>query len=130
MGYVLGVEVTLSSLITALALIAIAATVAGYFIYTYRQSGSQARDRALQNWKELAESEQAKNIILKAENTQLKSEVQDYEQLRNDFAKFVLRTNAREEHYQRCINRLELKLGMEPTDFNDPTHHITESPGR
>jgi cell division protein FtsB len=131
MNHVLGVDITLSNLLTGLAVVAIVALVIAYFVYNFRNSGSQARDKALKNWKDLAESEQAKNAQLVKENERLSAEVRDCAQLRDDFAQHVLRSTAREINYQRCINRLEVMLKLEPTNFDDLTqHHTSQTPDR
>lgn len=124
------VDVTFSNLVPGLAVVAILALIVAYFWVTFRRNSDDAKDKALKDWKDLAEARLAKNKDLEAENKTLKEELKDCAQLRDDFAQHVLRANARELLYQRCINNLEIRLKMEPTNFDDPTQHITQNPDR
>ncbi|HMF56736.1 MAG TPA: hypothetical protein VK619_10370 [Pyrinomonadaceae bacterium] len=135
MNYEPLVEITPGSLVAGLAAVALLALVVAYFWVQFKKGVDDAEKTALNNWKELAASEQAKYAALVAEKAGLQKRYEqlmvaneECEKLRDDFAKHVLRARSREEKYQRCINRLEFELKIEPTDFDDPTMHITSSP--
>ena len=63
------------------------------------------------------------NSELTAANVLLRREVENCERRRNEEAQQVLRLNARLQSYERCINKLEERLGMQPTNFDEPFLH-------
>lgn len=100
---------------SALLIIAVAAAViTSYFKRAFRDQ-----------WRDVAESRLGMIETLKLENAELAGEIAQHVQhlnecreLRDEFAKFNLRLQAREQSYQTCINRLEMRLGIPPTDFD------------
>ena len=105
------------------------------FIWMFRkQGGLQAITTSNANWRQLAESETAKNSRLESENGKLREtitlvqeDLKECEKLRNEIGRHNLRLEAREEKYQACINRLEKLNGLPLTVFDDPTFYTSQS---
>jgi hypothetical protein len=119
-----------STLLTGLGVLTF---LGGAFYFNWRRGTEQAGDRALAKYKSLAEATQTDNDRLTKENGELtatvaaqKAELKSCDDFRNDVARAFLRAEARERKYQTCINNLEVALHMRPTNFDDPTVHITE----
>lgn len=99
----------------------------GIIWYKFRQGKDVAQGEALEDWKQLAESRLAVIKELRQSLSDMNAEVGQHQahlneclQLRDEFAKHNLRLQARELIYQRCINRLESRLNLMPTNFDDP----------
>jgi Tfp pilus assembly protein PilN len=124
------VDVTLASLGTALGVAVAVLGAIAFLLSQWRTSSAKAADTALKNWREMAESEQAKNVELKRRNEEMEAELRECAGLRDDFAKHVVRAAAREKKYQESINDLQRAMGKEQTDWDDPTQHVTQNPDR
>lgn len=112
----------------AFALMVLLAALAGGFWYTFRAQrtkvkGDAAREKAdaAKEWREVADAHAATLELLKAGLEKCKGEHALCEQKINLITMFNLRLQARETRYQKTINRLESKLGLEQTDFLDVT---------
>lgn len=126
MTYALVIEA--QDILIVLGVLAVIAIAAGVVWYQFRKGGTEAADKAIANWKSLYESEEEKNTKLTKQVEEYKQAHDECEKLRNEFAQHNLRLQARCANYERCINRLELRLDLEPTNFDDPTQHNTENP--
>src|SRR6266851_8355409 len=88
----------------------------------------EAGEQATGTWRELAEGRLGRIADLEAEKEGLQQQVQslrghltDCEKLRDEFALFNLRLQAKNRNYEKCINRLEKELNLQETNFEDPT---------
>jgi Flp pilus assembly protein TadB len=115
---------------------AVALTVA--FLWYYRKTGgAQALEKALANYKSLAESEKAKREAAEREVEDLKAELEARTEERdkaladgNECAKETLRLLARIRRMESVVNHLERRCGVPETDFDDPAAiHRTDGPG-
>lgn len=102
--------------------------------YVVKKGADKAGDRALEKWKSLAEANEAESRQLKSENekmaaqnTELKREVDSCEEFRKEVAQTFLRYEARERQYQKCINRLERRLNIQETPFDDPGSQLHQT---
>jgi uncharacterized protein (UPF0335 family) len=129
------VEITFSSVMLALGGVVILAVIVAYFWVSVRSNVAKNWEGEAKAWQAKAEriegekaelQKEKEGLLKKMEGMQL--ELQECAQLRKDFTQHVLRTEAREERFHTCINRLERRLGIEETDFEDPTKHITQNP--
>lgn len=109
-------------------LLGLAAATAAYFRFRYKDETQHRTADAITTWKELAEARwsaikgmQDEKLDLERHVTRLESELGDCEKLRNDFAVFNLRLQAKNAHYEKCINRLEERSNLPLTNFDDPT---------
>ncbi len=125
--------VGLTDALIVLGIIAALAVVAGVVWWNWRQGRERGRADSLKEWMDVAAAREARIVVLTAEKAELERKLEkalaaheECEKLKEDFGKFNLRLQAREESYQKCINRLEVALNMPPTQFDDPTVHITQ----
>lgn len=108
-------------LLKVLGLAASVAIIAGGVWYYFSDSRSKKKLSAAKEWRELAEAHAARVAELVAAVETWKQAHQQCEQKINEITTFNLRLQARERQYQRTINRLELRSGLEVTDWNDIT---------
>lgn len=113
------IELTLSGALGALALIGMVGAAGGYFFYSFRASKATVKADAVRQWSEVADALQQKVGLLETQIDGLKGEHERCQLKVNNITAFNLRLQAREARYQRTINRLERKAGVEITDFNE-----------
>jgi hypothetical protein len=125
------IEITWSSLGTALGLIGLICVFIGYAISQYRKGSDEATGRALNNWKDLAGSETARRMALEGEKLSwierekhLTMDLEECAEFRDQFAQHLVRSAAREGKYQECINNLERAANVPITRFDDPREVI------
>ena len=113
---------------TLLLIVGGVAGLAAYFKYRYSDETHRADGESIETWKGLAASRLAalqeareENKLLQDEVNELKTDLGECEKLRNDFALFNLRLQAKNANYEKCIHRLEDKLNLPLTKFDDPT---------
>lgn len=130
--FLVPIEVTANGVMVVFAVIVALAAAAGVVKYQFRKSKSVADSESIQTYKTLAESRKA--TILELEQKDVKSQEtikrlteahDDCERVRNDLSQLSLRLVAKNASYERCINRLEIRIGITPTNFDDPAQHIT-----
>ena len=116
------IEFGLSEILGAFALVAILATLIAHFkfgVFTAKKASDAEAIRLLES----VVNAQGEKISLLDEGLKgCKAEHANCEMRVNQITAFNLRLQAREQAYQKTINRLELKLGLEITDFNDVSH--------
>src|SRR6266852_4616847 len=115
----------------ALAISAAIGAIAGlraFYKYKYADATHRADGESIKTWQGLAASRLAALtqvredcFSLTQEVKNLKSELGECEQLRNEFAIFNLRLQAKNEKLQKSVNRLEDRLGIPLTNFDEPT---------
>ena len=116
------IEFGLSQILGAFALVALVAALVGHFRYGLGAAKKTVRANAIKEL-ELVVLAQGKRIGLLDEGLKgCKAEHATCERRVNAITTFNLRLQARERAYQRTINRMEVKLGLETTDFNDVSH--------
>ncbi len=109
----------LAVLLSFLGVVAILATVIGYFIVQVRKQSGAVKDGLISDLTKLCEVNKGKIEDLMKGLEGCKAEHEKCERRINDITIFNLRLQAREVGYQNSINRLEKKLGISQTDFND-----------
>lgn len=128
------VEVSLSVIWTALAALAIVAVAVGVIWYNLKHGTDKGKDRAITNLKAAFDSEHILRVQAEEEakraNGELEKEKETNarcEKALRDIGRFNLRLQAREEKYQESINRLERKLELPPTRFEDFNQHLSDA---
>lgn len=89
---------------------------------TFRHEKDTAYDELLNvatTRKERIEDLERENRELVAEGVLKDGRIRDCEGSRNEFARQNLRLQSRLEKAEKCINTLEIRLGMKPTPFDD-----------
>jgi len=120
-----------SEILAGLGIVVLLAGVAGTAYYSFRSKRNKVRDDATKEkadaakeWQDVANATKEKLALL---DLQLKAAAAAHaacEEQINSLTQFNLRLQSRERGYQRGINKLELRLGLEATDWND----ITDAP--
>ena len=110
-----------------LALVAIVAAVIGYFTRGVKKERGSVKDETIQELRTLCEVHKGKIADLEQGLRGARQEHAACERKINGITAFNLRLQAREVNYQKTINRLELRLGMDPTDFADVSHAPEDS---
>lgn len=120
------IEIGLAQVLGVMALIGMLAAATGWFYYGVRQQKNKLRDDATKGradaareWRDVAEAHAAKIEDLNQQVQTWKLAHDQCEKKINKITQFNLRLQSREHNYQRTINRLEIKAGLEPTDFYD-----------
>lgn len=123
---VLLIEIGLKEVVAALVILTAVAAAAGFFYYNFRLQKNKVRDDnargkadAAKEWREVADAHAVKIKDLEDQVSTCKLAHQNCEKTINEITQFNLRLQSRERGYQRTINRLEVKAGLVPTDFND-----------
>lgn len=116
------IEFELKDLPTALAVVAAVALLVGYFVRGVRKESGSVKDETINELKALGEIHKEKIEQLSQGLQACKAEHEACERRINNIVAFNLRLQAREQQYQKTINRLEGRLGMDPTDFSDVIH--------
>jgi hypothetical protein len=121
-------EFGLSQILTVLGIGTLLASAAGFFYYKFQLQKNEVRDDATKKradaakeWRDVADAHAEKIAILDKSVAAWKKLHETCEENINDLTQFNLRLQARERSYQRTINRLEIRLKIEPTDWNDVT---------
>jgi hypothetical protein len=109
----------LAVILAFFAVVAILATVIGYFIVQVRKQSGAVKDGLISDLTKLCEFNKDKIDDLTTGLEGCKAEHQKCERRINDITIFNLRLQAREVGYQNSINRLERQLGISQTDFSD-----------
>ena len=113
------IEFGISQILAALALVAIVATTLAVFAVRFREGKRTSKRDVIQDWRDVVESQNAKLSVLEEGLASCKKEHKECERKINGMTAFNLRLQAREQRYQRKINRLERALNLEETDFGD-----------
>ena len=121
------VEVGLNQLLGAFALATVIATLVGHFIFGLGTSKKGFKDAAIKDLRDVVDAQGKKIGFLEEGLKGCKTEHANCEIKVNTITAFNLRLQAREQVYQRTINRLEGKLGVEITDFNEVSHAPEDS---
>lgn len=102
-----------------LGLVSILAVIVGYFVRGVRKERSSVKDEVIGELQKLGELHKGKIAELSTGLEACKREHAHCERKINGITAFNLRLQARETLYQKTINRLEHRLGIELTDFSD-----------
>src|SRR6185369_14961189 len=120
-----------SEIAAAFGILVLVAGAAGVAYNAFRTQRNKVRDDATKQkadaakeWREVADAHAEKLALLDLQFKTCKKEHEACEFRINDLTEFNLRLQARERGYQRVINKLEIRLKLEPTDWND----ITDAP--
>ncbi len=116
------IEFGLNQLLGLLALIGIVATVVGHFIFGLGGSKKAAQAAAITTLESLVSAQGDKIRLLDEGLKGCKAEHAACELRVNRITAFNLRLQAREAGYQKSINRLEHRSGIDITDWNDVSH--------
>jgi hypothetical protein len=122
------VDVSVTSIGTALGILAALIGAGAWLLSQWRTGSAKAGQTAVANWKEMALSEEALRKRLEVEKAAMEAELQECTEFRDEFALHVVRAAAREKKYQECINELQEAMGKPKTKWDDPTSHVTQSP--
>ncbi|PYS67134.1 MAG: hypothetical protein DMF69_23995, partial [Acidobacteria bacterium] len=90
--------------------------------YTLRNQKRTVKSDAIQDLNDVVEAQSLKIQLLNDGLTSCRTEHEKCERKINGITAFNLRLQAREGVYQRTINRLEAKSGLEMTDFSNLIH--------
>jgi hypothetical protein len=122
------VEIGLDRVATVLAIGTLLACAAGYFYYRFRLQEGEVRDDATKvkadaakEWRDVADAHAEKIKGLDLQVASWKKLHETCEANINELTQFNLRLQSRERSYQRTINRLEIRLRIDPTDWNEVT---------
>ena len=118
----LSVRDVLGVLLGFFGLVAIVATVIGYFLRGFKKEGDSHKDELIDELKDLCTVHKEKIAEVSRGLESCKSEHEKCEMRINDITAFNLRLQARELGYQQSINRLEQRLGLPTTDFINVSH--------
>jgi len=121
------IELTLSGLAGAAVLVGLAGAACGYFFYSFRSQKSGVKADAVREWSEVASALNEKLGLLEAELKRVEGECERCQLKINTITAFNLRLQAREIGYQKRINILERKAGVEITDFNAVAQELEDS---
>jgi hypothetical protein len=109
------------------------AIFAGGLWWFFRTGGDKAARQSAADWEGLANARLAtiaeRDMTIEGLKSHLAGkelELADCDGQRDKLDQQNLRLQARNESYERCINRLERRCGIAETDFNDPFQHITD----
>lgn len=122
------IEFGLSQILSLFAFLGIAAVAVGHFIFGVGRTKKELRTDAIAELEAVVRAQGGKITLLEEGLKGCKAEHANCELRVNAITAFNLRLQAREQQYQKTINRLESKLGFEITDFNDVSHATPETP--
>lgn len=121
------IEITFGGALTALGLVGLVGAAGGYLFYSFKLQKSTVKANAVREWSEVASALNEKVGLLEAEVERVKGECERCQLKINTITAFNLRLQAREIGYQKRINILERKAGVEITDFNDVAKELEDS---
>ncbi len=121
------VELTFGNAALALSIMASFAIAAGYLYYLFRSQKPKVRADAIQELSEAFAALKAKCDLLETKMKEVVAEHERCERKLNNVAAFNLRLQAREMRYQKTINHLERRAGLETTNFDDITEAQEDS---
>src|SRR5688572_406640 len=120
------VNLGLTEFAVALGVVTGLAALAGAAYYTFRSQrakvkGDAAKEKSdvVQEWRDVVDVYDVKIKFLEQGLAECRGEHATCERKVNRIIAFNLRHQARERHYQRLINELQVQAGLPVTDFND-----------
>ena len=116
------IQFGLQELLTLLVVIGIVVAALGTAWHTLRNQRRTVKSDAIQDLNDVVEAQSLKIQLLNDGLTSCRTEHEKCERKINGITAFNLRLQAREGVYQRTINRLEAKSGLEMTDFSNLIH--------
>lgn len=112
----------LNDLPQILTVAAVIALVVGYVYREIKKEGGSRKDEVIAELTTLVTAHKGKIEDLTAGLEGCKAEHARCERSINSITALNLRLQARQQLYEKTINRLELRLGIELTDFIDVSH--------
>ena len=116
------IEFGLNQFLTGMTVVGVLAVLAGYFVRGFRKERGSVKDETIQELRQLCDVHKQKIDQLTEGLKACKAEHEQCERRVNEITAFNLRLQARGQQYEKTINRLEVRQGLEPTDFSKVTH--------
>src|SRR5262249_37912906 len=113
--------------LAALALVGVVGVLVAQLWAAFKDKGKKQKLDALGELGSVVGAQKEKIDILETGLAACRSEHEQCQRKINAISAFNLRLQAREQRYQTTINRLEVRQGLEPTDFSDVSHAPEDS---
>ena len=121
------IQFGLQELLAVLVVIGIVVAALAVAWYTLRNQKRTVKSDAIQDLNDVVEAQSLKIQLLNDGLTSCRAEHEKCERKINLITAFNLRLQAREGLYQKTINRLEARSGLEQTDFSNVSHALEDS---